>query len=181
MLAIGMRSLIRDAYYPGVEREFARHYRRRYGALEYFGVRGDEPDILHQLHARCRLRGHALAGRRRRRRCPVYLSDEQRDLIALAMGADRAWDALQAAAREMKLGMPAWFDRSMFFSEIASRRRLLRAFMIADDRYQRHRTADARRAMSEAAAEIFRSMSNGVMVLEQVRTDRALLADPTHR
>ena len=180
LLAIGIRSLIRDAYYPGVVQQFAQHYRRRFGRIRLVGdLRGDEPkipqfnflpDVAFTL---MRWLDDGGAGD-----VHVYLTDEQRDLIALAMGANHAWEAVQSAAQEIKLGIPAWFDRTLFFSEIASRRKLLRAFIEADDRYQQHRTGDARRAVLEAAAEIFRSMANGLMVLEAVRKDRALLASP---
>ena len=46
MLAIGMRNLMRDAYYPGVEREFTRHYRRRYGPLQSSACRATRPRSL---------------------------------------------------------------------------------------------------------------------------------------
>jgi hypothetical protein len=185
VIAVALRRLIGEAYQPGLERHFYSAYRRRHGDPVLSGrlAGEDAGDAMVEFTIRAqpafalvRWLDDGGAG-------DVYvaLTDEQRDLLALAVGADQAWTALLEAARQLDLAIPAWFSQSIFAAEIASRRRLLREFMTAQDRYEQQPSAATREARLEAAAEIFRSIQNGVLILEAIREDASLLPEPNSR
>ena len=183
VIAVALRRLIGEAYQPDLEQQFMRAYRRRRGAPVLSGRLAGEgagdaiPTFTIQANpafALVRWLDEGGAGEVR-----VELSDEQRDLLALGVGTDAAWDALREAVRDLEVEVPAWFSLSIFASEIASRRRLLRDFMTAQDRHEQHPSAATREARLQAAVEIFRSMQDGVLILEAMREDASLLPEPT--
>lgn len=113
------------------------------------------------------------------RKLKPILTDKQRELLLLGVGASGAWQVIDTTQVAQKLGiaLPKWFSRGLFLSEAGSHGTELAAFAAAwrhlhDD--QRPDSPGAKEARTTLRALVDAIRPN-VDILEAIRTDAALL------
>ena len=110
------------------------------------------------------------------------LTEEQLTTLRAALVAAVAWSDIKRLANELGTALPPWFNEYIFDRMVASQGKLLAGYEAArvaeEGNTDPQQAAAVRTGVVDALTDLIDILNESALILEQVRTDPELAADP---
>ncbi|MGW0809110.1 eCIS core domain-containing protein [Nonomuraea sp. NPDC002799] len=179
LMSLVLERLVGPDREPGLDQKafelLKGRFERTAGFLDQREARGSEP--VGTITMKIRAAQALLTFLKGDKHLPVRVTAEQEELLMLGGATLDLWADFVSTLKETGNPLPAWYTRDIFERELAQQGRLLRTYA---EQLGKVRAGAGKAAGRETVNDVIDALYGPVMILEAVRRDSALAADPAY-